>query len=74
MEHIKLPKLVNGWSIEGLQANVLHSLRCSYNVILGTYFLQAIGMKFDYQPDVIQWWDFIIDTKNVRDYKNFLEV
>ena len=31
-------------------------------------------MKFDYQHDVIQWLDVIVDMKNVRNYKNFLEV
>ena len=74
MEHIQLPEFVNGRSIEGLQANVFHSPSCPYNVILGTDFLQAIGMKFDYQHDVIQWLDVIVDMKNARDYKNFLEV
>ena len=74
MEHIQLPEFVNGWSIKGLQANVFHSPSCPYNVILGTDFLQAIGMKFDYQHDVIQWLNGIVDMKNVCDYKNFLEV
>ena len=31
-------------------------------------------MKFDYQHDVIQWLDVIVDMKNVRDYKNFLDL
>ena len=31
-------------------------------------------MKFDYQHDVIQWLDVIIDMQNVLDYKNFLKV
>ena len=74
MEHIQLPKFVNGCSIEGLQANVFHSLSYPYDVILETNFLQAIGMKFDYQHNVIQWLDVIVNMKNVCDYKNFLEV
>ena len=53
MEHIQLPEFVNGRSIEGLQTNVFHSPSCPYDVILGTDFLQAIGMKFDYQHDVV---------------------
>ena len=31
-------------------------------------------MKFDYQHDVIQWLDVIVNMKNVRDYDNFLEI
>ena len=71
MELIQLPEFVNGCIIEGLQVTVFHSRSCPYDVILGTDFLQAIKMKFDYQYDVIQWLDVIVDMKNVRDYKNF---
>ena len=65
MDHIQLPEFVNGRSIEGLKANVFHSPMCPYNVILGTDFLQAIGMKFDYEHYVISWLDIIVDMKNV---------
>ena len=65
MEHIQLPGFVNGRSIEGLQANVFHSPSYPYDVILGTDFLQAIGMKFDCQHDVIQWLDVIVDMKRI---------
>ena len=74
MEHIQVTKFVNGRSIEGLQANMFHSTSCPYNVILRTDYLQAIGMKLDYQHDVIQWLDVIVDMKNVCNYRNFLEV
>ena len=53
MEHIQLPEFSHGWSIEGLQANIFHSPSFLYDAILGTDFFQAIGMKFDYQHDII---------------------
>ena len=74
MEHIQLPEFVNGRSIQGVTANVFHSPTCPYDVILGVDFLQAIGMKFDFNNDVIQWLDIIVDMKNVREFKNFLNI
>ena len=71
MEHMQLPKFVNGWSIERLQANVFYSTSCPYDVILGTDFLQAIGMKFDYQHDVIQWLDVIVDMRKFLRSRTF---
>ena len=74
MEHIQLPEFNNGRSIQGLKANVFHSPTCPYDVILGVDFLQAIGMKFHYDLDIIQWLDTVIDMKNVRELKAFLNV
>ena len=74
MEHIQLPEFVNGRSVQGVTANVFHSPTCSYNVILGMDFLRAIGIKFNFDRDVIQWLDIIVDMKNVQEFKNFFNM
>ena len=71
MEHIQLPDFVNGQSIQGVTANVFHSTTCPYDVILGIDFLQAIGMKFDFNNDVIQWLDIIVDMKIFENLRTF---
>ena len=63
LEYIQLPEFVNGRLIEGLKGNIFHLPTCSYDVILGSDFLQAIGIRFDDEYDVIQWLDIIVDMK-----------
>ena len=74
MEHIQLLEFIDGWSIQGVTVNVFHSPTCPYDVILGIDFLQENGMKFDFNNDVIQWLDIIVDMKNVWEFKNFLNI
>lgn len=42
--------------------------------MLGINFIQVIGMNFDFDYDVIQWLNIIVDMKNVQEFKNFLNI
>lgn len=57
-----------------MTVKVFHSSTCPYDVILGMEFLYAIRMKFGFKYDVIQCLDVIVDMKNIREFKNFLNV
>ena len=68
IEDIQSPEFNNSRHIKGAMAYVFDSHDCPYDVILGRDFLQTIGIKMDFQLDVIQWLDTIVDMKRIKQF------
>ena len=57
INNIQLLEFFNQRHIEGAIAHIFESPHCPYDIILGQDFLQAIGIKMDFQLDTIDWLD-----------------
>ena len=49
-------------------AYVFDSHDCPYDVILGRDFLQTIGIKIDFQLDVLQWLYMMVNMKKIKQF------
>ena len=67
---IQVPEFVNQRLIEGAIAHVFDSPHYPYDIILGRDFLQAIGLKMDFELNTIQWLDTQVDMKNIKQLDN----
>lgn len=70
LSDITLPEFANGQHIQGVAARLFDSLTCPHDIIFERKFINAIGLKIDFENNCIQWMDTIIDMKNIQMYNH----
>lgn len=73
LNEISLPEFVNGRRIQGVVAHLFNSPSCPYNIIFRYNFLSQIGLKMDFENNCIQWFDTLVNMKNIKFYDGFLK-
>ena len=71
---ISLPEIVNGRTVDRVEARLFDSPTCRYDIILGGDFLQKTNMKFYFSQTIVDWMVASITIEPVTHYNMLADV